>query len=219
MNWMPLFPLDQERARRYKGLGSTATAFVSTREQQQDPESWHVEPWVIGSAMMVEPVSLSIFIGNNLFYIIYIYIYDLETGIWGPQKHFVQGHSQWCDEAVSRYRRIPKNDQNLVFSQKVSPVAWRGLSIHCGKKAVTVAPGPLDVIQVSSSDYHHFIIVGKTTHTIVVVIIIIVIITIIIITITPSLHILQIHRHHHHHRHHRHHHLKKFPLNEGFKVN
>jgi len=27
-----------ERARRYKGLGSTATAFVSTREQQQDPD-------------------------------------------------------------------------------------------------------------------------------------------------------------------------------------
>jgi hypothetical protein len=76
---MPLFPLDQERARRYKGFGSVATAFVSTREQQQDPESWRVEPWVIGSAMMVEPVSLSIFIGNNLFYI--IYIYDLETGI------------------------------------------------------------------------------------------------------------------------------------------
>lgn len=60
------YPFSQERARRYKTVGSTATAFVSAEEQKQDTEPWRIEQWVIDFAMMVDPVSLSILWGIAL---------------------------------------------------------------------------------------------------------------------------------------------------------
>ena len=60
------YPFSQERARRYKTVGSTATAFVSAEEQKQDTEPWRIEQWVIDFARMVDPVSLSILWGIAL---------------------------------------------------------------------------------------------------------------------------------------------------------
>ena len=155
MNWMPLFPLDQERARRYKGLGSTATAFVSTREQQQDPESWRVEPWVIGSAMMVEPVSLSIFIGNNLFYIIYIYIYMILKPVSEDLKNIL--YKVTANDAMKLFLDIDGSRKMIrIWSshKKVSPVAWRVFQSTVGKGSYRCpwAPGchPSIFIRLSS---------------------------------------------------------------------